>query len=102
MRITLSPGPGGRSSADAGVYRSVQRRAEGGGGTSMLRLIGRRLLTLVPTLIIVTFGVFLLAQLLPSDPAVVAAGGESATPQGIAQAREDLHLNDPVLTQYWH
>jgi len=67
----------------------------------MLRLIGRRLLTLVPTLLVVTFGVFLLAQLLPSDPAVVAAGGESATPEAIAQAREDLHLDDPVLTQYW-
>jgi peptide/nickel transport system permease protein len=67
----------------------------------MLRLIGRRLLTIVPTLIIVTFGVFLLAQLLPSDPAVVAAGGESATPAGIAQARHDLHLSDPILSQYW-
>ncbi|MBM3658642.1 MAG: ABC transporter permease, partial [Actinobacteria bacterium] len=67
----------------------------------MLRLIGRRLLTLVPTLLVVTFGVFLLAQLLPSDPAIVAAGGESATPEAIAQAREDLHLDDPVLTQYW-
>ena len=68
----------------------------------MLRLIGRRLLTLVPTLVVVTFGVFLLAQLLPSDPAVVAAGGESATAAGIAQAREDLRLDDPILTQYWH
>jgi len=67
----------------------------------MLRLIGRRLLTLIPTLLVVTFGVFLLVQLLPSDPAVVAAGGESATPQAIAQAREDLHLDDPILTQYW-
>ena len=67
----------------------------------MLRLIGRRLLTLVPTLLVVTFGVFLLVQLLPSDPAVVAAGGESATPQAIEQAREDLHLNDPLLSQYW-
>lgn len=67
----------------------------------MLRLIGRRLLMLVPTLLVVTFVVFLLAQLLPSDPAVVAAGGESATPEAIAQAREDLHLNDPLLSQYW-
>lgn len=67
----------------------------------MLRLIGRRLLTLVPTLLVVTFGVFLLVQLLPADPAVVAAGGESATPEAIVQARQDLHLDDPLLTQYW-
>ena len=67
----------------------------------MLRLIGRRLLTLVPTLLVVTFGVFLLVQLLPSDPAVVAAGGESATPEAIVAAREDLHLDDPLLSQYW-
>ncbi|MFM8303224.1 MAG: ABC transporter permease [Actinomycetota bacterium] len=67
----------------------------------MLRLIGRRLLTVVPTLLIVTFGVFLLVTLLPADPAVVAAGGESATPQSIEQARRDLHLDEPVLAQYW-
>ena len=67
----------------------------------MLRVIGRRLLMLVPTLLVVTFGVFLLLQLLPTDPAVVAAGGESATPEQIAQAREDLHLDDPLLSQYW-
>ena len=67
----------------------------------MLRLIGRRLLTLVPTLLVVTFLVFLLVKLLPTDPAIAAAGGDSATPAGIAQAREDLHLDEPLVSQYW-
>jgi peptide/nickel transport system permease protein len=67
----------------------------------MLRLIGRRLLALVPTLLVVTFVVFLLVTLLPADPAVVAAGGDSATPEAIAQAREDLYLDEPLVVQYW-
>jgi len=67
----------------------------------MLRLIGRRLLTVIPTLLIVTFGVFMLVKLVPGDPAIAIAGGESATPETIAQVRQDLHLDDPVLSQYW-
>jgi peptide/nickel transport system permease protein len=67
----------------------------------MLELIVRRLLMVIPTLFIVTFGVFLLVKLTPTDPAVAAAGGENATPQLIAEKREELHLNDPLLSQYW-
>lgn len=68
----------------------------------MLRLIGRRLLLLVPTLLVVTFVAFLLVELLPTDPAIVAAGGDSATPEAIAEAREDLNLDDPLVVRYWH
>jgi peptide/nickel transport system permease protein len=67
----------------------------------MLGLILRRLLMVIPTLFIVTFGVFLLVKLVPTDPAVAAAGGENATFEAIAQKREELHLNDPLLSQYW-
>jgi len=55
----------------------------------MLGLILRRLLMVIPTLLIVTFGVFLLVKLVPTDPAVAAAGGENATFQAIAQKREE-------------
>jgi peptide/nickel transport system permease protein len=58
------------------------------------------MLTLIPTLIVVSFVVFLLIKLLPADPAVVAAGGDSATPEAIAEARADLRLDDPLVTQY--
>jgi peptide/nickel transport system permease protein len=67
----------------------------------MIRLILRRLLAIIPTLLIVTFGTFLLVKLSPTDPAVIAAGGIEATPADIAQVREQLHLNDPLLSQYW-
>ncbi len=67
----------------------------------MLRLIVRRLLTLVPVLVLVSFGVFMLLALVPGDPAVTLAGGTNATPQAIAQVRAQLHLNDPLLAQYW-
>ena len=66
----------------------------------MLRLVTRRLVAVVPTLLIVTFGVFLMVKLVPGDPAVNAAGGLSATPEAIAQARIDLHLDDSFFSQY--
>lgn len=66
----------------------------------MLQLIGRRLLLLVPTLLLVTFGVFSLITLVPGDPAVTLAGGQNATPERIAEVREDLGLDEPFLTQY--
>jgi peptide/nickel transport system permease protein len=62
--------------------------------------IARRLVALVPLLLIVSFIVFSLSQLLPGDPAVVIAGGQQATPEGIAQAREELHLDQPFVKQY--
>ena len=67
----------------------------------MLWLIVRRVLMVIPTLLIVTFGVFLLVKLVPRDPAVAAAGGDTATLEQIAEKREELHLNDPLLSQYW-
>ncbi|MFI5046209.1 MAG: ABC transporter permease [Acidimicrobiia bacterium] len=66
----------------------------------MIRLILRRLLAVIPTLIIVTFGVFMLVSLMPSDPAVNAAGA-NATAVEVAAAAKRLHLNDPLLSQYW-
>jgi peptide/nickel transport system permease protein len=67
----------------------------------MKGLIGRRLLALVPILLLVSFGVFLLVSLVPGDAAVTLAGGENATPASIAQVRAQLHLNEPLASQYW-
>jgi peptide/nickel transport system permease protein len=66
------------------------------------RLIVRRLISVPPVLLVVSFAVFLLLELVPGDPAVTLAGGASATPAQIARVRRQLHLNDPVLVQYWH
>jgi peptide/nickel transport system permease protein len=59
-------------------------------------------LSIVPVLLIVSFAIFLLLALVPGDPAVTLAGGLSATPAEIARVRAQLHLNDPLMVQYWH
>jgi peptide/nickel transport system permease protein len=65
-------------------------------------LIGRRLASIVPVLFVVSLGVFFLLALVPGDPAVTLAGGVNATPAQIAHVRAQLHLNDPLVVQYWH
>ena len=66
----------------------------------MAALVARRLVALVPILLLVSFGVFFLVSLVPGDAAVTLAGGENATPQSIAQVRAQLHLNEPIVDQY--
>ena len=65
----------------------------------MGRLLLGRLLTLVPTLLLASFGVFLLLQLAPGDPAVAIAG-ENATAEQIEHVREQEGFDRPLLVQY--
>lgn len=65
----------------------------------MLSLIARRLLAVVPLLLLVTFMTYGMILLIPGDPAIAIAG-ENATPAMIEQTRERLGLNDPFLVQY--
>ena len=60
----------------------------------------RRLLLGIVVLILVSILVFLATQALPGDPAR-AILGRSATPQSLAALRRQLHLDRPVLDQYW-
>jgi peptide/nickel transport system permease protein len=66
----------------------------------MLGMIARRLLSLIPVLLVVSFVVFMLVELVPGDAATTVAGGVNATPEKIAQVREDLGLDLPVLERY--
>jgi peptide/nickel transport system permease protein len=66
----------------------------------MAGLILRRLFALIPILLIVSFGVFMLSELVPGDPAVTLAGGDRATPERIAAIREQLGLEQPLLQRY--
>lgn len=68
----------------------------------MIQLVLRRLVALVPILWIVSFAVFLLEALVPGSIAITLAGGPTATRQSIDRVRDSLHLNDPILVQYWH
>lgn len=67
----------------------------------MLPMIGRRLVLLVPTLLLVTFGVFSLITLVPGDPAVTLAGGMNASPDAIESVRTELGLDRPFIAQYF-
>jgi peptide/nickel transport system permease protein len=66
----------------------------------LLQLTARRLLLLIPTMILVTFGVFSLIALAPGDAATYIAGGQNASPAKVAEVREELGLDDPYLVQY--
>jgi peptide/nickel transport system permease protein len=59
----------------------------------------RRLLHLFVVLFVVTFATFALVNLLPGDVAL-AMLGPGATPEGVAQIRLELGLNDPLLLRY--
>jgi peptide/nickel transport system permease protein len=60
----------------------------------------RRLLLGIVVLIFVSVLVFLATQALPGDPAR-AILGRSATPASLAALRRQLHLDRPVIEQYW-
>jgi len=66
----------------------------------VLSFIVRRLLALIPLMLIVTFLVYCLVLFLPGDPATTIAGGTDATPEQIEQVRQELGFDDPLVVQY--
>ncbi len=65
----------------------------------MLRFIAKRLLFAIPTLLGVLTLVFFLVRIVPGDPALVVLG-DQASPEALANLRERLGLNKPLLVQY--
>ncbi|MGD9924178.1 MAG: ABC transporter permease [Pseudorhodoplanes sp.] len=65
----------------------------------MLATLGKRLLTVIPTLIGVIIVTFLLTRVLPGDPAVYFAG-PAATPESIAEIRKGLGFDKPLPEQF--
>jgi peptide/nickel transport system permease protein len=66
----------------------------------MLAMIARRLLLLIPLLLIVSFLVFGMTVLIPGDAAVTIAGGPDAPPGAIEEVRRELELDRPFLERY--
>jgi len=66
----------------------------------MLKLIAGRLLAALPNLAGVVVITFLLTRALPGDPAAYFAGG-AATPEAIAQVRQQLGLNRSLPEQFF-
>ena len=65
----------------------------------MLRYIVKRVIGVIPTLIIVVTFVFFFVRMIPGDPARLVAGPQ-ATLEDVEVIREELGLNDPIPQQY--
>lgn len=68
-------------------------------GLDMTKYVLKRFLILIPTLLGVSFIVFLLLYLSPGD-AALAVAGPNATKEAVDAIRENLGLNEPFLVQY--
>ena len=61
----------------------------------------RRLLQLVPTILLITFMVFALLHAMPGDPARALVGpGEALDEAQLASIRREYNLDKPILVQY--
>ena len=67
----------------------------------MMKLLGRRLLQLVPTIFILSLIIFSLQHLLPGDPALALAG-ENPDPETVAAIRARYGLDQPLFIQYFY
>ena len=65
----------------------------------MTTYVLKRLVSMVPVLLLVSVVIFSLIHLTPGDP-VVAMLGEEATPEARDRLRAQLGLDQPIMVQY--
>lgn len=65
----------------------------------MGKYILKRVISIIPVLLIMSFIVFFLIHLIPGDPAKVILG-DQATPEAVERLREQMGLNQPLIFQY--
>ncbi|HAR84409.1 MULTISPECIES: ABC transporter permease [unclassified Clostridium] len=69
----------------------------------MLKFLGKRLLNLIPVMLIITIILFILLQLMPGDPVSAYLGqGSKTTPEQQQMIREQLGLDKGPVTQYFN
>lgn len=66
----------------------------------MLKYILKRLLMVIPVILLVSFVVFYAMDFVPGDAAMIALGDE-ATEEQLEAFREENGLNDPLLVRYF-
>ncbi len=66
----------------------------------MSHYILRRLVLMVPVILVVTAIVFLLVQMIPGDPAITYVGGETLDQAQLDAVRHHLGLDQPLPVQY--
>jgi len=65
-----------------------------------MKYVGKKFATLLVTLLLISFLVFLAFDLIPGDAAIAQLGTE-ATPERLEALREELGLNKPFLERYF-
>lgn len=65
----------------------------------MIAFIVRRVIVMIPVLLVLTLFTFLLVRLVPGNPALTMLGPR-ATPEGVAAIEKSLGLDKPLLVQY--
>lgn len=68
----------------------------------MLGFVLRRLAMLVGALFVSSIVIFLALQIAPGDPLTTLSGTRSLPPAALNSLREQYHLNEGLLGQYWH
>ncbi|MFI6511753.1 ABC transporter permease [Streptosporangium sp. NPDC050855] len=68
----------------------------------MGRYILRRLIQAIPVLVGATLLIYAIVFALPGDPIAALAGEKRIDPNIVNILREQYHLNDPFLVQYWY
>jgi peptide/nickel transport system permease protein len=63
--------------------------------------VARRLLALAVLLAVVSFAVFALLYVTPGDAEKILLGTQTATPEALQAVRDQYHLDDSFLSQYW-
>lgn len=67
----------------------------------MVRYVLRRLLQAIPVFIGTTFIIYFMVFAMPGDPILALFGDKTPNPAIVEQLREQYHLNEPFVTQYF-
>ncbi len=68
----------------------------------MLSYILRRLLQVIPVFFGATLLIYFLVFAMPGDPILALFGDRTPSEALVNALREEYHLNDPFLVQYWY
>ncbi|MDR6865560.1 oligopeptide transport system permease protein [Microbacterium resistens] len=68
----------------------------------MLGYIIKRLLQVIPVFFGATLLIYFLVFAMPGDPILALFGDRTPNPAVVNQLREQYHLNDPFIVQYWY
>lgn len=68
----------------------------------MLGYILRRILQVIPVFFGATLLIYFLVFAMPGDPILALFGDRTPNPALVASLREQYHLDDPFLVQYWY